>query len=82
MTFFSAKADPDEPDSKQIKIEKPDLEAEKKAKEALKKQMTKIFYYRDLLERNLKKGELQDLLEYNKQEVPTGNESVTGPHFL
>ena len=34
--------------------------------------MKKIFYYRDLLERNLKKNELQDLLEANGQEVPTG----------
>ena len=43
-----------------------------KERDAIKKQMKKIFYYRDLLERNLKKNELQDLLEANKQEVPTG----------
>ena len=57
----------DEPDSKKIKIEKEDP----KEKEALKKQMKKIFYYRDLLEK-MKKSELQDLLEANKQEIPVG----------
>ena len=58
-------ASKDEPDSKKIKVEDP------KEKEALKKQMKKIFYYRDLLEK-MKKSELQDLLEANKQEIPVG----------
>ena len=54
----------DEPDAKKVKTEDP------KETEMIKKQMKKIYYYRDLLERNLKKNELQDLLEYNNQEVP------------
>ena len=57
----------DEPDAKKVKVED-----DSKEREAIKKQMKKIFYYRDLLERNLKKNELQDLLEANSQEVPTG----------
>lgn len=61
----------DEPDSKKVKVEE-----NKEEKEAIKKQMKKIFYYRDLLERNLKKGELQDLLEANGQQVPTGNDRM------
>lgn len=46
----SPKNGADEPDSKKIKVEE-----NKEEKEALKKQMKKIFYYRDLLERQLKK---------------------------
>ena len=57
----------DEPDSKKMKVEKVSDED----KEALKKQMKKIFYYRDLLQK-MNKKELQDLLEYNGQEVCTG----------
>ena len=55
----------DEPDAKKVKTEN-----DPKETEMIKKQMKKIYYYRDLLERNLKKNELQDLLEYNDQEVP------------
>ena len=33
-----------------------------------------MFYYRDLLSKNLKKQELYSLLEHNKQEVPTGED--------
>ena len=61
----------DEPDAKKIKVED-----DSKEKEAIKKQMKKIFYYRDLLERNLKKGELKDLLEANGQDVPAGVEPM------
>ena len=38
----------------------------------MKKQSQKIYYYRDNLERALKKPELQDLLSYNNQ-VPFAN---------
>lgn len=62
----------DEPDSKKVKA---DPEAEKE-KEAIKKQVKKIFYYRDLLERNLKKAGLQGLLEANGQEVPVGESKM------
>ena len=46
----------DEPDAKKIKVED-----DSKEKEAIKKQMKKIFYYRDLLERNLKKGKVNTI---------------------
>ena len=42
----------------------------------MKKQNKKMFYYRDQLERQLKKNELQDLLESNGQEVCTGVDSM------
>ena len=38
----------------------------------MKKQNKKMFYYRDLLQKHLKKKELEELLEYNKQEIPVG----------
>ena len=38
----------------------------------MKKQNKKMFYYRDLLGKNLKKKELENLLEFNNQEVPVG----------
>jgi hypothetical protein len=38
----------------------------------MKKQNKKIFYYRDLLEKHLKKKELEALLDHNNQEIPTG----------
>ena len=45
-------------------------------KEDMKKQNKKMFYYRDQLERQLKKTELQDLLESNGQEICPGVDSV------
>ena len=63
----------DGPGSKKIKKE--DSEEVKK-KEEVKKQNKKIFHYRDSLESSLKKNELQELLEYNKQEIPVGNDNV------
>ena len=45
-------------------------------KEDMKKQNKKMFYYRDQLERQLKKTELQDLLESNGQDMWPGVESV------
>jgi len=41
-------------------------------KEKIKKQVKKIYYYRDLLQHNLVKRELEELLEFNGQEVPSG----------
>ncbi len=38
--------------------------------------MKKIYYYRDMLERNLSKKELTELLEHNDQEVPSGVDKV------
>ena len=47
-----------------------------KEKEEMKKQNKKMFYYRDQLERQLKKNELQELLESNGQEICPGVDSV------
>ena len=58
----------DEPDAGGSAAKK--AKKEKEAEEAaMKKQSQKIYYYRDNLERALKKPELQDLLSYNKQVV-------------
>ena len=38
----------------------------------MKKQNKRMFYYRDLLQKYLKKKEMETLLEYNNQEVPVG----------
>ena len=45
----------------------------------MKKQNKKMFYYRDLLQKHLKKKELENLLEYNNQEIPVGQ--VLRPFF-
>ena len=42
----------------------------------MKKQNKKIFYYRDLLEKHLKKKELELLLDHNNQEIPPGQVSA------
>ena len=65
----------DEPDSKKKKIDKEDPE-EKAVKEEMKKQNKKMFYYRDLLSKHLKKQDLYNLLEHNKQEIPSGEEKA------
>jgi len=59
------------PSAKKIKKEENGGD-NKDANEEMKKQNKKIFYYRDNLERSLKKAELQDMLSYNKQEIPSG----------
>ena len=41
-------------------------------KEEMKKQNKKMYYYRDLMQKQLKKKELEALLEHNKQEIPIG----------
>ena len=67
----ASKASEEEPDAKKAKV------VDEKEREELKKQMKKIYYYRDMMERNLSKSELVELLEYNKQEVPAGNDRVS-----
>ena len=61
----------DEPDAKKPKLEKEDPE-EAAQKEKMKKQNKQMFYYRDLLGKHLKKQDLYNLLEHNKQEIPSG----------
>ena len=45
-------------------------------KEEIKKQMKKIYYYRDMMENKLAKKELEELLVFNEQEIPTGVDKV------
>ena len=33
---------------------------------------SRMFYYRDLMKKHMKKKELEALLEHNKQEIPVG----------
>jgi len=66
----------DEPDSKKVKLEVKDDPAEAALKSKMKKQNTKMFYYRDLLKKHLKKQDLYNLLEHNKQDIPTGEDSA------
>ena len=47
----------------------------------MKKQNKKIFYYRDLLEKHLKKKELELLLDHNNQEIPPGQVSTPKNNF-
>ena len=76
-------ASKDEPDAKKIKVDP----AEEKQKEEMKKQnkrfdivlvkiffycLLRMFYYRDLMKKHMKKKELEALLEHNKQEIPVG----------
>ena len=63
----------DEPDGKKAKVES---EADLKEQKELKKQMTKIYYYRDMLQRHLAKKNLEELLTHNEQEIPSGEDRV------
>lgn len=58
--------------AKKIKSEKVGSDEENE----MKKQNKIMFDYRDQLKNQLKKKELQELLEYNGQEVPVGPEKV------
>ena len=71
----------DEPDGKKAKIEQPP-ELSKSDKDELKKQMKKIYYYRDMLERHLAKKDLEELLTHNDQEIPSGPDRVRRRGFL
>ena len=78
-------ASKDEPDAKKIKVDP----AEEKQKEEMKKQnkrfdiilvkiffycLLRMFYYRDLMKKHMKKKELEALLEHNKQETRQAEE--------
>jgi hypothetical protein len=43
---------------------------------AVKEQSKLMYKYRDQLKKELRKSEMQDLLEYNEQDVPVGEERV------
>jgi len=65
-------ASKDEPDAKKIKVDP----AEEKQKEEMKKQNKRMFYYRDLMKKHMKKKELEALLGHNKQEIPVGEDRM------
>ena len=71
-----AKKSEDEPDSKKSKTETGDDGLDAATKEKLKKQMKKIYYYRDMLQRHLQKKDLEALLVLNGQEIPSGADRV------
>merc|ERR1719319_776549 len=73
MKRKSESASKDEPDAKKRKME---VKEEPEDREEMKKHNKKMFYYRDLLDKNLKKKELENLLEYNNQEVPVGQDRM------
>jgi len=57
------------------KIKKEDKE-EAKIQEEIKKQNKILYKYKDLLEKELTKGQMNTLLEYNKQEIPSGKSNA------
>ncbi|XP_077299838.1 poly-(ADP-ribose) polymerase [Arctopsyche grandis] len=69
----------DEVPAKKIKDEPKDKREIKKESEDEKilKEQNKLFYkYRDSLKNNLSKSELQSILEFNKQNVPPGEDRI------
>ena len=46
-------------------------------KEEIKKQNKIVYKYKDLIENELSKGQIQALLEFNHQEVPSGKSNVS-----
>ena len=58
--------------AKKIKSEKVDSKEEAE----MKKQNKVMFEYRDQLKSQLQKKDLQELLEYNDQDIPPGHEKV------
>ena len=80
--FRPVKAD-DEADSgvSPAKKSKQSAVDEEKEKKEMKKQNELMFKYRDNL-KDLSKSELHDLLEYNDQEIPEGEERVRFPDSI
>lgn len=64
----------DVPDSKRIKTEP---EADDGLDKTMKEQNQIMFKYRDSLKKYLTKNQLAELLEYNHQEVPPGEDRVS-----
>lgn len=57
-------------------MEKESNELSQAEKDELKKQVKKVYYYRDMLQRHLAKKDLEELLTFNQQEIPTGEDRV------
>ena len=70
----------DVPQEKKLKKEDED-EVDKSLEKKIEAQNKILFKYRDQLKENLKKHELQQLLEFNGQEVPVGINDVSN-HVL
>lgn len=60
------------------KIKKEDKE-DLKIQEEIKKQNKILYKYKDVVERELTKGQIHTLLEYNRQQVPSGKSNVISP---
>lgn len=60
------------------KVKKEDAKEDKAQGEAYRKQMKKMFQYRDSL-KSLKTTELTQILKYNKQDDAVGTERVSPP---
>ena len=71
-----ASSENDGPSAKKANLQSDPI-MDEKDKDQMRKQNKKMYYYRDQLERQLKKNELQDLLESNGQEVCSGIDSVS-----
>jgi hypothetical protein len=61
------------PSTSKIKSSKEDAE--------IKEQSEEMYKYRDQLKKDLKKKDLQCLLEYNDQDVPAGKDKVCIPFY-
>lgn len=78
-------ASKDEPDAKKIKVDPAEEKQKEEMKKQNKRFVwflwdfgkvflchLRMFYYRDLMKKHMKKKELEALLEHNKQEIPVG----------
>lgn len=76
MYFYSSAIKQEEVPIKKPKLEDETDSANDALEKEIKEQSTIIFKYRDQLKDQLNKNELQSLLEYNTQEIPSGLETV------
>lgn len=74
--FFRAIKQEDVPDLKKVKTED-EADGGSVDENKMKEQNQIMFKYRDQLKRNLTKSQLTDLLIYNNQQVPVGEERVS-----
>ena len=88
-------ASKDEPDAKKIKVDPAEEKQKEEMKKQNKRFVgiltdfgevflchLRMFYYRDLMKKHMKKKELEALLEHNKQEIPVGEVENLSECFL
>lgn len=75
LFFCSAIKQEDVPVAKKMK--KDETEEDDPREKEIKKQNDIMYKYRDELKANLKKTALQQLLEFNSQDIPPGEEAVS-----